>query len=269
VSGATAILGDVHGFVRNLEQALAFCERRGVDRIRFLGDAVGYGRHPNETVRLLAARPDLVGIAGNHDRMAIGRYSRLACSTRGRCSTRLTRRRLADDARDYLARLPDAHRDGDTLFVHASVFRIDDYLLGERDVARNLAGLEANPPRLVFHGHTHRAALWEADAGGRVARGGTEGETTLRPDRTYFINPGAVGDLRDGATSFSFVVLDGDRLEWIRMDSTDDYFPELARRRRVHRHPVVKWCDRWRVRVFKRLFKTTGHGAVRLPSAAS
>src|SRR6059036_2321500 len=100
-----AVLSDIHGNLAELEAALAYFRRVGVDGYLCAGDLVGYGPEPNECVTAVASL-DAVCVAGNHDLIALGELSKERCIPLARRSLEWTRKALRGDVREYLAGLP-------------------------------------------------------------------------------------------------------------------------------------------------------------------
>ncbi len=192
------ILSDIHANLEALEAVLDDARGR-YDRVVCLGDLVGYGADPNaiaEWVRENVA----VTIRGNHDRAsavqdpggfdAIENFNPAAQS-----STHWTRRALLPENRAYLDALPRGPLPYEGVdLVHGSPADEDEYLITVSDAAPLLASLGAP---LTFFGHTHK------QGGFRLARRATgmlppERTVELEPHYFYLVNPGSVGQPRDG-----------------------------------------------------------------------
>ena len=186
------ILSDIHGNLEALDAVLADARGR-YDRIVCLGDLVGYGADPNAVVEW--ARASLTAIVrGNHDRACSGHDALEQYNAAARASAVWTRAALTPDNLEYLEKLPRGPlRYEDFDLVHGSPVDEDDYLITLADVAPLRGYLEASP---TFFGHTH------VQGGFLVARGGVKGiepaTLELEPDHFYLLNPGAVGQPRDG-----------------------------------------------------------------------
>ncbi|MCZ7583877.1 MAG: metallophosphatase family protein [Deltaproteobacteria bacterium] len=203
------ILSDIHGNIEALNAALAKLDDLGVERLVNLGDAVGYYTAPNECVDRLRER-DAVSIMGNHDVVACGRVEPVFFNPTAAQAILWARENLRDDNREYINGLPDSRKIADdVLAVHGSVRDRDEYLLFRPEIERSFDALETTYPgvRVVFFGHTHRRIYYEKESDKLYA--GTSGDPlTLRGDSLYLINPGSVGQPRDGDPRAAFCVFD-------------------------------------------------------------
>lgn len=161
-----AIFGDLHGNVVATEAVLAAIDADAPDAVYCLGDLVGYGPRPNETISLIRER-GIPTIMGNYDD-GVG-FDRDDCGcaykdadeeTRGQASLRWTRQVTTAAHKAYLRSLPAELRceiDGIRLrLVHGSPRRMNEYLFEDRDprsLERIARGAECDV--LVF-GHTHK-----------------------------------------------------------------------------------------------------------------
>lgn len=220
----TAVIADVHANLPALEAVINAAESAGVDSWLFLGDAVGYGPHVEACVRRLAELPNFLGVRGNHDHMVCfggeEEANRLA-----RSSLRYAREQLGDRSSGWLMSLPVELLREDWMAVHGAPvdprrFMAYVYQLSFR---ANLEHLAAGPRRLCFHGHTHVPMIYRlAEAEGSEPESITvdEGfEFELEGARAVLVNPGSIGQPRDGDTRSSFVLWDrvADRLRFRRV----------------------------------------------------
>jgi len=118
---ALAVLSDVHGNLQALEAVLEDLGRQAVQRVLFLGDAVGYGAQPNECTAALARLSD-ASVAGNHDWAALGLLDTSYFNPYARAAIEWTARALSPATAQTLKALPLTRRLGqeDILLVHAT-----------------------------------------------------------------------------------------------------------------------------------------------------
>jgi predicted phosphodiesterase len=186
------ILSDIHGNLEALHAVLGDADGK-YDRILCLGDLVGYGADPNAVVAW--ARENVAAIVrGNHDKACSGHDLLEQYNPAARASAVWTRSVLSPENLAYLERLPRGPlRCEDFDLVHGSPADEDDYLITTADVAPLRGDLQAQS---TFFGHTH------VQGGFLMARGGVrriEPDTLeLEADHLYLLNPGAVGQPRDG-----------------------------------------------------------------------
>ncbi|MFN8641859.1 MAG: metallophosphoesterase family protein [Candidatus Binatia bacterium] len=203
------VLSDIHANLEALDAVLEAARAFPYDRVLVLGDLVGYGADPNAVVdKVRALQPHAV-IRGNHDKVGAGLESPEAFNTVARAAIRWTYEALSDDNRDWLADLPAGPAVVDDLLAicHGTPFDEDVYVFDDTDVLRSM---EASARRLCLFGHTH------VQVGYRLANQSLTLETAdlRRPlsiaiaDGHYLINPGSVGQPRDGDPRAGFGVYD-------------------------------------------------------------
>jgi len=206
-----AILSDIHANSDALAAVLADIARRDVSATVQLGDVVGYNTRPRETLALLREHR-IPGVRGNHDLMAIGRLPADQCGPVGRKAMAWTRKVLTEADCDYLASLPDELRlEGGILCTHSA--------LGDPCVRLHARGQFEEETKVLLHfdgklrvcctGHTHLQQVVEVAAGG-VERRPAAPELQLDPAAFCFLNPGSVGQPRDGDERAAYAVFDSD-----------------------------------------------------------
>jgi predicted phosphodiesterase len=206
-----AVLADVHANLEALDAVLAAARAEGADRIVCAGDLVGYHADPDACVAKLRAA-SAVCVAGNHDRVAAGLAEPVEFGAAARRAVLWTRGALAPETRAFLAALP-IHRvvDGRFLLVHGALHpapNADLHLSSHARVARSIQALRDGPWTLAFFGHTHRAVAHEARAGAWRSHEGPMVE--LCAGARYLINPGSVGQPRDGDPRAAFALFDAE-----------------------------------------------------------
>jgi diadenosine tetraphosphatase ApaH/serine/threonine PP2A family protein phosphatase len=202
-----AVVSDIHANLAALEAVLAAVDARPPDELWCLGDLVGYGARPNECCAAIAERAAIC-LAGNHDLAVAGRLDLLEFSGDAGAAARWTRTVLTDEARALLDRLEPQGERADVPLYHASARDpVWEYVLSD-EAAEATLDLAAAP--LVLVGHSH-AALVAVERDGKIAGGlapdGTE--LDLAVGRTL-LNPGSVGQPRDGDPRAAWLDLDLD-----------------------------------------------------------
>jgi len=207
-----AILSDIHANSDALAAVLADIARHDVAATVHLGDVVvGYNTRPRETLALLREHR-IPGVRGNHDLMAIGRLPADQCGPVGRKAIGWTRKVLTEADCDYLASLPDELRlEGGILCTHSA--------LGDPCVRLHARGQFEEETKVLLHfdgdlrvcctGHTHLQQVVEVAAGGVVRRPAVP-ELVLDPAAFCFLNPGSVGQPRDGDERAAYAVFDSE-----------------------------------------------------------
>jgi len=204
-----AFLADIHANRLALEACLDHARARGIDRLVFLGDYVGYGAQPAEVLERIMAEADrgAIAVAGNHDRAVAD--VRDVMTPDAETAMAWTRGQLGPEARDFLASLPLRFEDGPRLYVHASPQTYPPwiYIRDGRDAQR---ALEASRAQTVFCGHTHLPALHGITATGQLVsfQPIPAVPVPLPPHRRWLTVVGAVGQSRDGNPAAAYALLD-------------------------------------------------------------
>jgi predicted phosphodiesterase len=208
LSKRVAVISDVHGNRHALEAVLDAVAVERPDELWCLGDLVGYGPQPNECCRTVAGRADLC-LAGNHDLVVLGSLSIHDFAGDAATAARWTQTVLADNAREFLTGLQSsAQRDGVELFHGSARDPVWEYVLGEEAAWWTL---QATTAGTVLVGHSHIPLAISLT--GEVLAGG------LAPDGTvielesgrWLLNPGSVGQPRDGDPRAAYLLLEPGR----------------------------------------------------------
>jgi predicted phosphodiesterase len=200
-----AVLSDIHSNILALDAVLSAAGT--VDAVWHLGDVVGYGPEPDAVVARLR-EIGATGVKGNHDAAAVGGSEIDWFNPDARRAIEWTRTTITRATTAWLEALPPVRSSGDWTLVHGSPREpIWEYVTSVPVARANLAVLEG---RVGLHGHTHiPAAFLEEDGRIEVVSPGDGSVLELR-GRRALVNPGSVGQPRDGDPRSSFLVLDTD-----------------------------------------------------------
>ncbi len=219
MSTRVLVIADVHANLAALESVLE--DAGDVDAVWSLGDMVGYGPQPNEVIARLRD-VGAVCVAGNHEGAALGRLDLRAFNIAAAEAAAWTAERLAGASRAFLADLPERQLQGGVTLVHGSPRDpIWEYVL-DPWVAREC--FQHFETRLCFFGHTHVPALYTQRHAPLPQQpfGRVRGESTveLHPGDRYLLNPGSVGQPRDGDPRAAYLVWEPDTrvATWRRVD---------------------------------------------------
>ena len=205
----TCVLADVHANLPALEAVLRDARERGADRFLFLGDAIGYGPHPRECVRALAELPRADLVRGNHDHaIATGRFE-LGMNSLARQCASWTRAALGAEELAWLGELPLERAEEGWLAVHGAPKDPARFLayVYELTYEDNLRHLRDHRIPLCFYGHTHvQLTHVELAAGPSKLPGPRSFETS--GGRYWLVNPGSVGQPRDGDPRAAYALWD-------------------------------------------------------------
>jgi diadenosine tetraphosphatase ApaH/serine/threonine PP2A family protein phosphatase len=202
-----AILADIHSNLAAFEAVLGDADRKGgFDKIWCLGDVVGYGPDPHQCIeRLRQFEP--VCIAGNHDWAAIGKMDTSEFNPAAALAAQWTGQQLTDEDRDYLQNLPLTVKEGHFTLAHGSPREpIWEYLLSTEAAQDNFAYFET---AYCLVGHSHVPLIFELEDDKAAYREFGEGALQLGEKR-MIINPGGVGQPRDGDPRASYAIYDTD-----------------------------------------------------------
>lgn len=199
---------DAHGNVRALQAVLGVYREERAREFLFLGDAVGYGAHPDGCIDILCNLPRARLILGNHDsalldRNTCGELNGFAAEAIG-WSERMIERKYVDAMRRRFTML---HEGRNYCAVHSSPAHPEEwpYIFCEMDAH---TAFRARDFTLCFVGHTHVPALYSFNKGERSIAEGTP--IDLDPGDRYIVNPGSVGQPRDGDPRAACCVFDAD-----------------------------------------------------------
>jgi diadenosine tetraphosphatase ApaH/serine/threonine PP2A family protein phosphatase len=202
-----AVISDVHANSHALTAVLDQIDDAAVDAVWCLGDTVGYGPRPNECCAAVQARAD-VCLVGNHDLVVLGELAVSDFNDEAAAAAVWTSQVLTQESRSFLESLkPLAAVEGTELFHASARDPVWEYVLTE-EAARATLELTTAPLVLVGHSHVALALTLDGDGvSGGAAPGGSEAELTGR----WLLNPGSVGQPRDGDPRAAWLLLDLER----------------------------------------------------------
>jgi diadenosine tetraphosphatase ApaH/serine/threonine PP2A family protein phosphatase len=215
------VLTDVHANLEALDACLADARARGFDRSLVLGDIVGYATNPNEVIERVQALEPAAIVRGNHDKVACGIEQADGFNVVARSAAVWTLTALTPEHLEWLRALPRGPIIVDDLIeiCHGSPFDEDAYIFDDLDAIR---ALKSSQRPLCLFGHTHHAVTFE------LARGADSATLSERHDMQiplldgfkYLVNPGSVGQPRDGDARAAYAIVDSDRrlVELFRLD---------------------------------------------------
>jgi diadenosine tetraphosphatase ApaH/serine/threonine PP2A family protein phosphatase len=204
------ILTDIHANLEALEACLSHARERRYDRALVLGDVVGYGADPNAVIEAIKVLNPLAIIRGNHDKVACGIEQADGFNPVAKRAARWMLDVLEPEHREWLAALPEGPEDVDDLvqICHGSPFDEDAYIFDELDAVR---ALKVSSRPLCLFGHTHYPITFELSAqrfDSSDPSAATETRIELRKGSKYLVNPGSVGQPRDGDPRAAYGIVD-------------------------------------------------------------
>lgn len=186
------IISDVHSNLPALECVLEALKTENIDKIVHAGDIVGYNPYPNEVIEVIR-NAEIISILGNHDR-AVNSADTIGLNLYAAQAVYWTVDMLKKESASYLKKLK--HREflnfaqKNIAIIHGSPWNDDEYVYEHELTARFLNKVNAD---ILIYGHTHVPCVKRFSTG-------------------IIINPGSVGQPRDGNSKASYAVLDLD--EW-------------------------------------------------------
>jgi len=212
-----AVISDIHANKEALDAVLAQIDGLGIEAVYCLGDIVGYNADPDACVETVMSRATEV-IRGNHDKAVAGFLNLDWFNSAARAAAQWTRAKVRPETLEAIRRLregPQAAGEGDVLLCHGTPYDEDAYLMDAHSVDESYRTLDSQYPRarFCFLGHTHIPTL-VARKKGAARPQVMEWRETVELDAAgvYLINPGSVGQPRDGIPLASFGILDSGRM---------------------------------------------------------
>jgi diadenosine tetraphosphatase ApaH/serine/threonine PP2A family protein phosphatase len=216
------VLTDIHANLEALDACIGDAEARGFDQTLVLGDLVGYGADPNAVIERVQAMKPAAIVRGNHDKVACGLEQAEGFNTVAKSAAYWTYETLTPASREWLSALPQGpHTVDDVVEIcHGSPFDEDAYIFDELDALRALK--VARRPLCLF-GHTHYPVTFQLSAEAFDSTGPSalaETQIALRRGWKYLVNPGSVGQPRDGDPRAAYAIVDttASHVELIRLD---------------------------------------------------
>ncbi len=206
------VLSDIHSNLEALTAVLRRVKRKRFDRTIVLGDVVGYGADPNATIDRVRRLKRAVIIRGNHDKVCSGlesgeMFNRIALE-----SAQWTQGKLMSRHRKWLAALPQGPEHVDETFSisHGTPLDEDAYIFGEIEALNMFRYFELP---ICFFGHSHFPVVFGLDSEALTTHVPRDSNfrLKLRKDTRYLINPGSVGQPRDGDSRASFGIFDSSK----------------------------------------------------------
>jgi diadenosine tetraphosphatase ApaH/serine/threonine PP2A family protein phosphatase len=229
------VISDIHANLIAFEAVLKDSQGDW-EQMWFLGDLVGYGPDPNGCGVLLREHQPLA-LSGNHDWAVLGKLELSTFNPHARQVIEWTQGALDSETRSYLLAQEPLEVQPPFLLAHASPRRpVWEYILDIATAATNFEQLEAETP-VCLVGHTHVPILFSAATNGAVrASPPVYGKPTTLDDARYIVNPGSVGQPRDGDPRAAYALLEPETMTW-EFRRVAYAIEETQRRMRKHGFP--------------------------------
>jgi diadenosine tetraphosphatase ApaH/serine/threonine PP2A family protein phosphatase len=201
------VISDIHANYQALETVLSSAD--DWESVLFLGDLVGYGPSPNECVERVVALPNVTSIIGNHDVAALGQIDLDTFNPQAKFAALWTQKQLTEENKEYLRALGQVEELDELTLVHGSPRDpVWEYLDRVSQAPENFARFTTPA---CFNGHTHVPRIFSQERDTRRAemRIPEETEVIAAGDGVRrIINPGSVGQPRDGDPRAAFALYD-------------------------------------------------------------
>jgi predicted phosphodiesterase len=205
------IISDIHANRVALDAVLDAAP--AFDEIWCLGDIVGYGPDPNACIERLQEFPHIC-VLGNHDQAALGRIDLRAFNLDARLANAWTQEHLTQASRSYLEILPVTYEREDFYLVHGSPREpLWEYVLESHTAYANFAHFAS---AVCLVGHSHVPLLFRMGDTGQYCelKVYEPGQTVQLTPNRMLLNPGSVGQPRDGDSRSSYAMLDTKAMTW-------------------------------------------------------
>jgi predicted phosphodiesterase len=209
-----AVLSDIHANIEAFQAVLHDLGNRA-DRILNLGDLVGYNASPNECVEL-ARKIQMYSIQGNHEQAVCDPNLAESFNIFARLAILWTRNTLTKENMLFLCNLPENYRVTCGPAFHGSPESTFSYIglhFQARAALRMLKKGFWGRANLCLYGHTHKRRVWRMDVRGKVApvEIPADGIVRLNSEEFYLLNPGSVGQPRNGDPRSSYLIFDTEK----------------------------------------------------------
>ncbi len=202
-----AVLSDIHGNLDAFREVLQDLDRFRVDQVICLGDMIGYGPEPEETVRLIRERA-IPCVMGNHEMAVVKPQLQEWFNPQARESIQKTQTLLSAETLLYIHDLPSSRIIEHFRFVHGCPPNSPFIYLYQLSQSRLMEIFRKSAESIIFVGHTHNLKLICFDGHAIVHKPLRHGIVPLSADNSYIINAGSVGQPRDGNNTAKYVIVD-------------------------------------------------------------
>ncbi|MBT3298237.1 metallophosphoesterase family protein [archaeon] len=202
-----AIISDIHGNLEALNSVYNDISRSKIDKIICLGDIIGYGAEPSETIDFII-KNKIESIIGNHELALLNPNKMKTFNRYAKEAIILTKKQLNKKQIDYISKLPVNLKFNGSLFVHG--FPPDQ--VGEYIYLKNndelIKAFNLIKSQICFVGHTHEQKIYSYDGNKVIKRYLLEGKRVIDKKLKHIINVGSVGQPRDSNNNAKYIIFD-------------------------------------------------------------
>lgn len=205
------VFSDIHSNLEAFNRLMAITKNKAIDKYIFLGDLVGYGPDPNETINLFRDLGEVSLIRGNHDKVVADLESSSLFNPVAAYSAEWSKTQISDGNLQYLKEIRKGPEIVDHFITicHGSTFDEDYYVFSMFDALESFKFMETS---IGFFGHTHFPIIYLL-RNEKIDVVPLNSKTRIKLDRNtkYLINPGSIGQPRDKNPNSSYIIFDSAR----------------------------------------------------------
>jgi predicted phosphodiesterase len=202
-----AVLSDIHGNLDAFREVLRDMDRFRVDQVICLGDSIGYGPQPEETIRLIREHA-IPSVMGNHEMAVVKPQLQEWFNPDAQESIRKTQILLSAETLFYIHGLPSSRIIEQLRFVHGCPPNSPFIYLFQLSENRLAEIFRKSTEWIIFVGHTHNLKLVSFDGHAAVQKNLRQEIVPLSEKNRYIVNAGSVGQPRDGNNAAKYVIVD-------------------------------------------------------------
>jgi len=207
------IFSDIHSNLEAFDELMNLQAVKEADKFLFLGDLVGYGASPDETINRFRAIKNTYSIRGNHDKVIANLESSSLFNPVAAFSAEWSKLHISEENQLYLKYLKTGPQviDHFITICHGSTFDEDYYVFSMFEAVESFKFMET---AIGFFGHTHFPVIYllrneKID----IVQLSVDTKIKLDPNTRYLVNPGSIGQPRDKNPKSSFIIFDSSRKE--------------------------------------------------------
>jgi len=200
-----AVISDIHSNLPALEAVLSDIGGDDPDQVWCLGDVVGYGAQPDACTKLVSEVTELC-LAGNHDLVVRGDLDVRYFAMSAGAAARWTIKKVNAATLEFLADLAPLGQSQGVGLYHASPRDpVWEYVLS---ISQAGECLDVQQQRVCLIGHSHVACHFSRDGGDTIGQQALDGAKVSMAKGEWLVNPGSVGQPRDGDPRAAYLMLD-------------------------------------------------------------
>jgi len=207
------IFSDIHSNLEAFEKLLSLDVIESIDKFLFLGDLVGYGADPNDTITKFRNMEHTHAIRGNHDKVISNLESSSLFNPVAAFSAEWSKVKLSEANRAFLKNMKKGPLviDHFLTICHGATFDEDYYVFSVFEAVESMKFMKTS---IGFFGHTHFPVIYfQRNNKLNAIPLNSQKKIKLDPNTRYLINPGSIGQPRDKNPRSSFIVYDSDKRE--------------------------------------------------------